>query len=298
MVIFQALTWEARDIDDEHLVSIFGKTQEGKSVCVTTAFTPYFFVKFPKGATQKTAQEIFDVINRKCPECLVSYSVMKAKDVWGFQNNQEFAYMKIDFVNLAMRRRVDYFLKNAIAISSGMVKLKVYESNLDPVLRLMHRTGIQSTGWLHTGDQCVRSYLANVDIDLYCNKWNTLKPVERDDIAPFIVASFDIECNSSTGKFPNANIIGDACFQIAVSLCKFGEDEPFEKVCLCYKKTEGTDVISFDTEREMLEAFQSYVQKKDIDILTGWNIFGFDFQYIHTRAHLVGCNPNFSNSGN
>lgn len=297
MVIFQALTWEARDIDDEHLVSIFGKTQEGKSVCVTTAFTPYFFVKFPKGATQKTAQEIFDVINRKCPECLVSYSVMKAKDVWGFQNNQEFAYMKIDFVNLAMRRRVDYFLKNAIAISSGMVKLKVYESNLDPVLRLMHRTGIQSTGWLHTGDQCVRSYLANVDIDLYCNKWNTLKPVERDDIAPFIVASFDIECNSSTGKFPNANIIGDACFQIAVSLCKFGEDEPFEKVCLCYKKTEGTDVISFDTEREMLEAFQSYVQKKDIDILTGWNIFGFDFQYIHTRAHLVGCNPNFFKLG-
>jgi DNA polymerase delta subunit 1 len=47
----------------------------------------------------------------------------------------------------------------------------------------------------------------------------------------------------------------------------------------------------------MLEAFQSYVQKKDIDILTGWNVFGFDFQYIHTRAHLVGCNPNFFKLG-
>ena len=297
MVIFQALTWEARDVDDEHLVSIFGKTQEGKSVCVTTAFTPYFFVKFPRGATQKTAQEIFDIINRKCPECLVSYSIMKAKDVWGFQNSEEFAYMKIDFVNLAMRRRVDYFLKNALSISSGMVKLKVYESNLDPVLRLMHRTGIQSTGWLDSGDKCVRSYLANVDIDLYCNKWNTLKPVERDDIAPFVVASFDIECNSSTGKFPDPTIMGDACFQIAVSLCKFGEDEPYEKVCLCYKKTEGDDVVSFDTEREMLEAFQRYMQKKDIDIITGWNVFGFDFNYIHTRAHLLGCNPDFFRLG-
>jgi DNA polymerase delta subunit 1 len=297
MVIFQALTWEARDVDDEHLVSIFGKTQEGKSVCVTTAFTPYFFVKFPKGATQKTAQEIFDVLNRKCPECLVSYSIMKAKDVWGFQNSEEFAYMKIDFVNLAMRRRVDYFLKNALSISSGMVKLKVYESNLDPVLRLMHRTGIQSTGWLDTGDQCIRSHLANVDIDLFCNKWNTLKPVERDDIAPFVVASFDIECNSSTGKFPDPTIMDDACFQIAVSLCKFGEDEPYEKVCLCYKKTEGDDVVSFDTEREMLEAFQKYMQKKDIDIITGWNVFGFDFNYIHTRAHLLGCNPDFFRLG-
>jgi DNA polymerase delta subunit 1 len=60
--------------------------------------------------------------------------------------------------------------------------------------------------------------------------------VASDDIAPFVVASFDIECNSSTGKFPDANVIDDACFQIAVSLCTFGNDEPYEKVCLCYKK--------------------------------------------------------------
>ena len=82
----------------------------------------------------------------------------------------------------------------------------------------MHRTGIQSTGWLDTGDTCVRSHLAKTDIDLWCNDWSTLKPVERDDIAPFIVASFDIECNSSTGKFPDPNVPDDACFQIAVSL--------------------------------------------------------------------------------
>src|SRR6056300_1670959 len=293
MVVFQALTWEARDVESEHLVSIFGKTQDGKSVCVTTSFTPYFFVKFPRGATQKTAQEIYNVIDRKCPECLTSYSIMKAKDVWGFQNNEEFAYMKLDFVNLAMRRRVDYFLKNALALTSGMVKLKVYESNLDPVLRLMHRTGIQSTGWIDTGDQCVRSHLANVDVDLFCNKWSTLKPVHRDDIAPFVVASFDIECNSSTGNFPDANIIGDACFQIAVSLCTFGNDEPYEKVCFCYKKTEGPDTLSFDTEREMLEAFCLYLHEKDIDILTGWNIFGFDLSYIYNRAIICGCEHTF-----
>jgi len=125
--------------------------------------------------------------------------------------------------------------------------------------------------------------------------WNLL--IEMN-IAPFNVASFDIECNSSTGKFPNANIIGDACFQIAVSLCKFGEDEPFEKVCLCYKKTEGDWCYKlWYWKRDSSKLFSRMVQKKDIDILTGWNIFGFDFQYIHTRAHLVGCNPNFFKLG-
>ena len=296
-VEFQALTWETVDTDDEHLVSIFGKTEDGRSICVTTAFTPYFFIKLPERVTQQTIQEIYRVLDKKCPECLVSYSIMKSKDVWGFQNNKEFSYMKLDFKNLKSRRRVDYILKNAIQMSYGMERFKVFESNIDPVLRLMHRTGIQSTGWLNSGDSCVRTHLSRVDVDLFCNDWRTLKPIARDDIAPFVVASFDIECNSSTGKFPDPNVKDDACFQIAISLCKFGNDEPYEKTCLCYKKTEGPDVVSFDTEREMLEAFQRYLHEKDVDILTGWNIFGFDLEYIYTRAFMVGCDPEFFKLG-
>ena len=42
---FQALTWETVDTDEEHLVSIFGKTENGKSVCVTTAFHSIFLCK-------------------------------------------------------------------------------------------------------------------------------------------------------------------------------------------------------------------------------------------------------------
>ena len=99
-----------------------------------------------------------------------------------------------------------------------------------------------------------------MDIDLWCNDWKQLKPVDRDDIAPFVVASFDIECHSSTGKFPDAGVPGDACLQIGISLCTFGSDEPYEKTCLCYKETSGEDVTSFKTERELILAFKNYVQ--------------------------------------
>lgn len=307
MVVFQALTWEARDGEDEHLISIFGKTEDGKSVCVTTAFTPYFFIKLPGGMDSQKVQRIYDILGNQCKDSLVAYSLMKSKDVWGFQNNEEFAYMKINFKDLQARRLVDSFLRRPLDRSPelyeifGVRNVKVYESNLDPVLRLMHRTGIQSTGWLDSGERCVRSHIANVDIDLFCNDWTTLKPVARDDIAPFVVASVDIECNSSTGKFPDANIPGDACFQIAISLCKFGSDEPYDKTCLCYKETdsnlEGCDIRSYATEKEMLEAFQKYLHSKDIDIITGWNIFGFDMEYIYKRAQINKCNYDFYNLG-
>lgn len=307
MVVFQALTWESRDTEDEHLISIFGKSEEGKSVCVTTAFTPYFFIKLPENINVGKIQRIYDILSEKCKDSLIAYSVAKSKDVWGFQNSEEFPFMKLNFKNLEARRLVDSFLRKPLNNTPelfnifGVRNVKVYESNLDPVLRLMHRTGIQSTGWLDTGDKCARSHLADVDMDLFCNDWATLKPVARDDIAPFVVASVDIECNSSTGKFPDADILGDACFQIAISLCKFGSDEPYDKTCLCYKQTdsnlEGCNILSYPTEREMLEAFQKYIHENDVDIITGWNIFGFDMEYIYKRARINRCHYDFFNLG-
>ena len=295
MVVFQVLTWETQDTEDEHLISIFGKTKEGKSTCVTTSFTPYFFVKLPKKISQMDIRNLYTKIDKVCPECLVSYDIVQSKDVWGFQNNEKFIFMQLNFKNLAARRMVNGRLKRTLPDEA--VKYKVYESNLDPVLRLMHRTNIQSTGWMDSGDACVRSHLAHVNIDLFCNDWKTLKPVDIPETAPFVVASVDIECNSSTGKFPDADVKGDACFQIAVSLTHFGSDVPYDKICFCYKKTdsnlEGSIIKSYETEREMLMAFKDYLMEKDIDIITGWNIFGFDLEYIMKRAVMTKCDQSF-----
>jgi DNA polymerase delta subunit 1 len=293
MVVFEALTWEARDTDGEYIVSIFGRTAGGDSIAVSTAFKPYFFVKLAKNANDSSVHILFEKIKKSCNEnAPISFELMKSKDLWGFQNNESKIFMKLNFNTWAAMRSCDGKLRRTLP---GEVKaLKVYESNLEPLLRFMHRSGIQSTGWLETGEQCVRSHNTRCKIDLFCNDWKTLKPVARDDIAPFIVASFDIETNSSTGKFPDPNIAGDACFQIAVTLKRMGETEIYKKVCLCYKQTSGADVVSFDTERDLLIGFRDFIVKNDVDILTGWNIFGFDLEFMYVRASLNGCLEEFS----
>jgi DNA polymerase delta subunit 1 len=297
MVVFQVLTWETQDTEDEHLISIFGKTREGKSVCVTTSFTPYFFLKLPKKTSQLDVRNLYTKISKARPECLVGYDIVQAKDVWGFQNNEQFAFMQLNFKNLEARRKVNGSLKYMELDEINKSSLYTYEYNLDPVLRLMHRTGIQSTGWMDSGEDCVRTNLAHVNIDLFCNNWKTLTPVDTPETAPFVVASVDIECNSSTGKFPDADVRNDACFQIAISLTHFGSEIPYDKTCLCYKKTdpnlEGCTITSFATEREMLMAFREYIMRHDVDIITGWNIFGFDMEYIIKRARMTGCDSSF-----
>jgi DNA polymerase delta subunit 1 len=47
----------------------------------------------------------------------------------------------------------------------------------------------------------------------------------------------------------------------------------------------------------MLEAFQKYLHEKDVDIITGWNIFGFDMEYIYKRAQINKCHYEFFNLG-
>lgn len=293
MVVFQALTWEAKDTNEnEHHISIFGRSEDGKSVCVTTKFEPYFFVKVATNISSDTLSCMYQKI-QKCATLPVRYELVKMKDVWGFQNNEKSCFMKLIFCTLRDRRRVDYALRKMLPEENGL-----YESNIDPVLRLMHKTGIQATGWLDTGDACLESCIASTTLDLFCSDWKTLRPVARDDIAPFIIGSFDIECYSSTGKFPNPEVEGDCCFQIAFSLLRFGESEPFLKTCLCYKKTapiDGAHIISFDSEKELLEGFQSYLMENDIDIMTGWNIFGFDLDYIFKRALVCKCDARFYN---
>ena len=290
MVVFEALTWEARDTDGEYIVSIFGMNEKGDSVSVSTAFKPYFFVKLAKNVNDHV---LFEKIKKACGDnAPISYELLRSKDLWGFQNNEPKPFMKLNFNTWASMRTCDNKLRRILPGEDRI--LKVFESNLEPLLRFMHRSGIQSTGWLETGDQCVRSHLTRCKIDLFCNDWRTLKPVGRDDIAPFIVASFDIETNSSTGKFPDADILGDACFQIAVTLKRMGEKEIYEKVCLCYKKTSGINVVSFESEHDLLIGFKDYIVKHDVDIMTGWNIFGFDLEYMYKRASINGCLEEFS----
>lgn len=293
MVKFQALTWDSFD-SDEHLIRIFGKTIDGYSVCLSTVFQPYFFVKLPDGTTAGT---VMASLCKMCPGEVVDVKIDRFKDIWGFQNERKHLFAQIFCNNLAGRRRMVSKIRRT-PLGGLNVKVPIYEANVDPVLRLMHRTGIQSTGWIDTCDAtCHREFHTITDIEIKCKNWKDLKPIDTIDIAPFVVASMDIECYSSTGKFPDPTVPGDACFQIAVTLVRFGTEEVYDKTCLCYKKTdqnlEGCTIRSFETERDMLMAFTEYIRRHDVDIITGWNIFGFDLNYIMKRAGMNGCSPDF-----
>ena len=270
MVSFQAVAWHGEDTDSEYVIHIFGRTEDGKSVHVETPFEPYFFVKVPPDRSPKALiQEIQPY----------SSAVIRRKDLWGFRNQEEYTFLKIGFRTLADLKECR---------PRG---LKVYEKNLDPVLRFMHRSEIKSTGWVQVPENASPGHDSSCDIDLCVSDWRTLKPVDRDDIAPLRIASLDIESYSESGAFPNAFKEKDVCFQVAVTTKEFGRQDYLDRKCFCVKQTNGAECESFETEREMLERLGRYLRELDPDIVTGWNIFGFDLEYLYTRAVVTVAGP-------
>jgi DNA polymerase elongation subunit (family B) len=149
----------------------------------------------------------------------------------------------------------------------------------------MHVSGCTSTGWIEvTHDE--EDMDTRCDLNIVTEKFTPLP--DRDEIAPLKIMSFDIECYSSTGAFPSPSNLNDVVFQIGMTTREFGRDSPPARKCLCLKQTDGPDCESFTSEHDLIERFSEYLAQVDPDIITGWNIFGFDLEYLYKRAMRNG----------
>ncbi|TFY72913.1 hypothetical protein EVG20_g104 [Dentipellis fragilis] len=107
-------------------------------------------------------------------------------------------------------------------------------------------------------------------------------------IAPLRILSFDIECAGRKGIFPEAQM--DPVIQIANMVTCQGESKPFIRNIFTLNTCAhivGSQVISFDDEATMLQAWRDFVEEVDPDLIIGYNISGFDLPYLVDRAQAI-----------
>ena len=92
---------------------------------------------------------------------------------------------------------------------------------------------------------------------------------------------------------------GDKVTFIGSTFLKYGDEKPYLNNCLALNtcdevnEIENTEIESFKTERELLMAWKNLILKEDPDIIIGYNIFGFDYQFIHIRTQENNCEEEF-----
>jgi len=106
-----------------------------------------------------------------------------------------------------------------------------------------------------------------------------------------------MEMTSSMNKvFPPLE--GDKVTFIGSTFLNYGDPEPSFNHCIvlngCAKlPLENTQLETYATEREVLIAWQRMIQREDPDIIIGYNIFGFDYEFMFRRAQENSCEFEF-----
>jgi DNA polymerase elongation subunit (family B) len=321
MVKLQILDWSSchiKDKDDHNAnkfaIRLFGITDDNKRIYLRVdGFKPYFFVEIPKKWKKMHIDMFVNEIKLKVKQngdLLYSYSVVDKMKFYGFTNNEKYQFIKFTFADTFTYREYEkVFLKkdghtprqlyfNNIFENNIQPIDKIYrlfESNFDPILRCMHIRNIKACGWISVDDLFLDEMEDGEEsiCELnYCTDWNNVIPLNDNNIAKLVIASFDIECTSIDGLFPQAVRPGDKIIQIGTTFSYYGEEECFYKHLITLyscSKINGAVVESVNTEQEVLVKWKELIEQKNPDILIGYNIFGFDEKYMYDRSALLKC---------
>ena len=90
---------------------------------------------------------------------------------------------------------------------------------------------------------------------------------------------------------------GDKIIQIGTTVHIYGSDNIVYKNIIALNSCDtidGCDVEHYDTEKEVLLKWKELMNNLNSDIITGYNIFGFDMEYIWQRATELNIMDDFS----
>lgn len=95
-------------------------------------------------------------------------------------------------------------------------------------------------------------------------------------------------------RFPELE--GDRVTFIGSTFLNYGENEPYLNHCLVLgtcDEIQGIEIDTADTEKELLLKWTELIQKEDPDIIIGYNIFGFDYEFMFRRSQENDCHTEF-----
>jgi DNA polymerase elongation subunit (family B) len=226
-------------------ITLFGNTGAGTAVTlVVNNFQPFFYVRIPNALSRHTGTHralrtwLLHGVPLDAAD-LTTCEIETHKTLMDYNGGEKATFMKVTTPSLALWRSLRDRLLNkknstpleyetrslfgAVAVpllrtgvrsndieslsaDGTRVALKIYEANIDPVLRFFHIREISPAGWIKVpaGDwEYGVGRDAKTDIVATCDYTDV--GAGSGAMAPFLVGSWDIECNSSHGDFPLAS---------------------------------------------------------------------------------------------
>jgi DNA polymerase delta subunit 1 len=174
-LIFQAISWycvDFKDLDRDEksfIVKGFGKTDNNKTISVNIyEYTPHFYIKFNSKIEKFTCEYIKEFIKNECGE-IDNVNIIKKKDFYGFANGELSNFIRLKFKTIQGYKNAIKILQKKVTIQKVNdipIKYKLYESNIEPYLRMFHIRNIVPTGWIKIPSG---KYFDDYNLETHCN---------------------------------------------------------------------------------------------------------------------------------
>jgi DNA polymerase elongation subunit (family B) len=294
---FQTLDWYCEDFINEesgfmeYKIFVFGISDLGSPVSLRiNEFYPFFFIELPITWDSTCVYTMRETFANSGIKSIKNIEFLERKKYYGFENNKIRKFLKLSFYSSKAMRSVCYRIRSSkFKISGKEYLFPLYESNIDPVLRLTHMRDILTAGWITVKQG---KYSLNKESEFFECPWTSINnsgPDFNNKMSDIRILYFDIEACSEDGSFPNAMKKNDRVTQICCIL-KDSISKKTEKYLFnlgTCDLIDSTTVLQFKSEKQLLIDYSKFINDTDPDIIVGYNIFGFDNGYLFERAKVL-----------
>jgi DNA polymerase elongation subunit (family B) len=188
-----------------------------------------------------------------------------------------------------------------IDIENVYLKTSVTKDRLDKMIHSILSTDLRNENV--NGENNIEDYFDTCrldDDDCTFNNSSNSANVKGNIVDILLSSSYDRETkmneltNILNSKLPAVK--GDEVTFIGSTFMRYGEKQPYLNHCIvlntCSSLKNGV-IETYKTERDVLLAWQKLIEQENPDIIIGYNIFGFDYEFLFRRAKENSCENEF-----
>lgn len=296
-------------------IRIYGVNEHRETICIRIDdFYQYCYVELPyvpkdEHETKTIADALTDCCAPKKKPWMSTFVMRKKLYYASIEKGERKQYpcIRFSFKHSDHRRAFYYKFKEPMRIAGKLMKFIVHEHDVNVILQLTSNKKISTAGWIDFSGTLVpeSDKLTSCDKE-YIVSQKKLAPTPVDmslGVGKVQCLSFDLEVNSSIpSAMPLATRSKDRVFQISCVLWRYGDrNENVRKVLLTLGKplrefVDG-EIINFDTEGELIVGFTEFIKENKVNVIMGYNIFGFDMPYLIARSKFCHIPREFNMMG-
>ena len=286
------------DVAAEALVILFGRKMDGSSVCLTLkGYRPWARIIL-KGEANFDISRVRGLILDATGLSSVTIKLEKLPKFYGFYSDEGkiklWTCFKVYFPTFASVGRFEsiwrYKQQHSFASKMNAAK-KMLTNNFEisdegsvHSTKALNELGLKPSAWFTVHNKSWSPQISSCK-EHYCCFEVTANDVITA-VAPIKIISFDAEMFSNDGCFPEV-IKGDYVVAICASIFVYGQKTFDRHAFIIWSKesplktnTEGLQIHYCMDPIDLLDTFRDFIVDTDPDLLTGWNIFGFDMPFM------------------